>query len=175
MSDRIHPVGSIYMSVSDVSPATLFGGTWARIQDTFLLAAGNTYDAGDTGGAATVTLSTANMPSHSHGLNSHRHTIPKLSGTAASNGNHTHGINIQTTETEAGGYGLNNTGAFTNRVMIQSTIYQNTSSSGAHTHSVSTNASNTGNASGNTASAGSGTAHNNMPPYLAVYVWKRTA
>ena len=28
---------------------------------------------------------------------------------------------------------------------------------------------------GATSSVGSGTAFNNMPPYLAVYVWKRTA
>ena len=26
-----------------------------------------------------------------------------------------------------------------------------------------------------TSSTGGGTAHNNMPPYLAVYIWKRTA
>jgi hypothetical protein len=27
----------------------------------------------------------------------------------------------------------------------------------------------------NSGSTGSGTAHNNMPPYLAVYMWQRTA
>jgi hypothetical protein len=53
--DLIYPVGSIYMSVSDVSPASFFGGTWSRIQDRFLLAAGSTYSAGGTGGSATNT------------------------------------------------------------------------------------------------------------------------
>ena len=38
-----YPVGSIYMSVNSTSPATLFGGTWQRIQDRFLLCAGVTY------------------------------------------------------------------------------------------------------------------------------------
>lgn len=42
----IYPVGSIYMSVNDASPAALFGGTWERIQDKILLAAGEQYDAG---------------------------------------------------------------------------------------------------------------------------------
>ena len=51
--DDIYPVGSIYMSVNNTSPSTLFGGTWEQIKDTFLLSAGNTYTAGNTGGSAT--------------------------------------------------------------------------------------------------------------------------
>lgn len=54
--NQIYPVGSIYMSVNSTNPGTLFGGTWARIKDTFLLSAGDTYNAGDTGGSATVKL-----------------------------------------------------------------------------------------------------------------------
>lgn len=50
--DYIYPVGSIYISVNNTSPSTLFGGTWEQIKDTFLLAAGNTYTAGETGGEA---------------------------------------------------------------------------------------------------------------------------
>jgi len=61
-----HPVGSLYWREDDTDPATLFGGTWTRIKDKFILAAGDTYAAGGTGGAATVTLTTAQMPSHTH-------------------------------------------------------------------------------------------------------------
>lgn len=50
-----HPVGSIYQSTNLTSPATLFGGTWEQIKDMFLLSAGDTYFAGDTGGSATNT------------------------------------------------------------------------------------------------------------------------
>lgn len=56
--DKIYPIGSIYMSVNNVSPATFLGGTWEQIEDVFLLAAGSTYSAGSTGGNAT----------HSHAL-----------------------------------------------------------------------------------------------------------
>ena len=49
----IYPVGAIYMSTVNTSPATLFGGTWIQILDQFLLSAGNTYTAGTTGGSAT--------------------------------------------------------------------------------------------------------------------------
>ena len=48
----IYPVGSIYMSVNATSPASLFGGTWEQLKDRFLLAAGDTYAAGSTGGEA---------------------------------------------------------------------------------------------------------------------------
>lgn len=49
--DLIYPIGSIYMTTSMVSPAVLFGGTWERIKDRFILGAGDTYSNGTTGGS----------------------------------------------------------------------------------------------------------------------------
>ena len=62
----IYPVGSYYWSSSSTNPAALFGGTWAQVTDKFVLAAGSSYPAGSTGGAENVTLTTNQMPSHSH-------------------------------------------------------------------------------------------------------------
>ena len=59
--NSVYPIGSIYMSVNSADPGTLFGGTWERIKDRFLLSAGDTYAAGNTGGSAKATL-----PSHTH-------------------------------------------------------------------------------------------------------------
>ena len=135
--DSIYPVGSIYMSVDSTSPATRFGGTWVQIEDTFLLSAGTTYQAGDTGGSATVALQEANMPSHSHTVNLY---------------------NSQS------GYGV--------------TIPANTryaDENDGHTWTSSALSNSNANRAGYTDTKGSGTAHNNMPPYLVVYVWKRTA
>ena len=49
-----HPVGSLYWSMEATDPAALFGGTWERIKDQFVLAAGDTYKAGTSGGAASA-------------------------------------------------------------------------------------------------------------------------
>lgn len=68
--DWIHPVGSLYFSAVSTSPATLFGGTWTQIKDTFILAAGDIYTAGDTGGSETHILTIDEMPAHNH-LSSH--------------------------------------------------------------------------------------------------------
>lgn len=61
-----YPVGSIYMSVNDTEPSVLFGGTWEKIKDRFLLGSGDTYTNGNTGGEAQHTLTTDEMPKHMH-------------------------------------------------------------------------------------------------------------
>lgn len=57
-----HPVGSYYFSAEATDPSILFGGEWLRIKDRFILAAGDTYTAGDEGGEAEVALSQAQLP-----------------------------------------------------------------------------------------------------------------
>ena len=57
-----YPVGAYYISSEPTSPATLFGGTWVRVENRMIIAAGSSYTAGSTGGSATKTLSVANMP-----------------------------------------------------------------------------------------------------------------
>lgn len=54
------------MSLEPTDPATLFGGTWERIQGRFLLAASDEYEAGSSGGEATHKLTVSEMPSHGH-------------------------------------------------------------------------------------------------------------
>ena len=51
-----YPIGTILYFAENVSPAELYGGTWERIKDVFLMAAGDTYDVGSTGGEAEHTL-----------------------------------------------------------------------------------------------------------------------
>ena len=88
----VYPIGSIYLSSNNTNPGTLFGGTWVQIKDRFILTAGDSYSNGATGGAATVTLTVSNMPSHSHSftpsgnVSSHKHSFTP-SGTV---GSHTH-------------------------------------------------------------------------------------
>lgn len=121
---KVYPVGSIYMSLSSTDPKTLFGGTWERLKDRFLLAAGDRYSAGATGGEATHTLTKDEMPSHNH--------YAAVSGGTDSYGQNRTAISSFAIKTQ--GYS------------DSSTIF----------------------------ATGGGTAHNNMPPYLAVYMWKRT-
>lgn len=83
-----HPVGSLYWTSKNENPAVTFGGgTWKQITNRFVLAAGSTYKAEATGGAATVKLTTDNMPSHSHSFTP--------SGTITMNA-HSHGLNEHT-------------------------------------------------------------------------------
>ena len=65
--DMTYPIGSIIHSTREGNPSTYLGyGEWTQIKDVFLLAAGETYAAGNTGGEAKHTLTIDEMPSHSH-------------------------------------------------------------------------------------------------------------
>lgn len=61
VGNELYPVGSIYMSTENTSPASMFGGTWEQIKDKFLLSAGDTYSAGATGGEASHMLAQTEM------------------------------------------------------------------------------------------------------------------
>jgi hypothetical protein len=63
-----YPVGAIFLSTVSTNPSTLLGfGTWVAYgTGRMLISADATYTAGSTGGSATTTLITANLPAHSH-------------------------------------------------------------------------------------------------------------
>ncbi len=154
-SKTMYPVGSIYLSVNSTNPATLFGGTWVQLKDRFLLGAGSSYTNGSTGGAATVTLQSSQIPAHNH-----KATFG--SGKAASAGSHKHTIGADYDGAGGSGYATIHKATTGAQYMAGTT-----SSNGSHTHTV------TGSVS--VQNTGGGGAHNNMPPYLTVYMWKRTA
>lgn len=125
--DKLYPVGCIYQSTSSTSPAELFGGTWEQIKDRFILAAGDTYTAGSTGGEATHKLTDAEMPRHAHNI--------------AKGAKNTDGTGTKFEAYDA---------------------YQGESSIAEGYYWTAT-----------TLFAGNSKPHNNMPPYVAMYVWKR--
>ena len=126
---------------------------------------------------------------HTHGLNGHTHGVGSYS--AASNGAHTHNFNSPISHDWYGGGSVAHP-SFENYAG-KNNYYA--ASAGSHGHSISgTSGGNSGNttsttpgdtgaATGSTAnsiafnsgSIGSGAAIDNMPPYLAVYVWQRVA
>ncbi len=130
--DLIYPVGSIYYTNNaNFSPNVSFNGTWEQIKDKFLLAAGDTYIGGTSGGEATVTLQNTHLPILTG-------TLPHIAGDEASvSGICTHisGGNSYKEGTQSG-----------------------TSVTTKHQIKI-----------------GGGQAHNNMPPYIVVYVWKRVS
>lgn len=133
--DLIYPVGSLYMSVNDVSPDTLFGGTWEQIEDKFILASGSSYDAGSEGGAESYELSAK-----------HKHIAP-----------------VGSTDSRLGLVSVNGTVGGGSGKAFQTTPYD---SSGTLSANVTL---------GYTSDADITATIPTLPPYLAVYVWKRTA
>lgn len=150
----VYPVGSIYCSYGNTSPAVLFGfGTWTKIEGRFLLGANATYGLGSTGGAATVALTVAQLPAHSHGASSasagaHTHTV---SGTAASAGAHTH--NASSTSNGAHTHEVDGTAASAGAHSHSAS----SASAGAHTHTITVNSGGAHTHSASSASSGSHT------------------
>lgn len=149
----VYPVGSIYVNaVVATNPGTMLGfGTWVAFGSGRVMAG---YDAGqtefdtaeETGGSKTHTLTEAEMPAHNH------------SGTTSSAGNHAHTY-------QHWDAAIQNAVAASDdaRFIVQGLGNYATSTTGAHTHTMTTT------------TKGSGSAHNNLQPYITVYMWKRTA
>ena len=182
--ETVYPVGAVYMSVSSTSPASLFGGTWEQITEKFLLAAGSTHTAGSTGGAWTKTLtytgSTGATTLTVEQIPPHTHDIAEHSGTATANGSgHTHTYykpSFTPSDAGEGSQGLVSDGVNTGYLTgSESGIGVD---EGAHEHFVTVGET-------STEASGGGESHNHSvsvsissdvtPPYLAVYMWKRTA
>lgn len=138
LMSKIYPIGSIYISVVSTNPNTLFGfGTWEAFATGRTLvgidAAQTEFDTvEETGGSKTHTLTTGQMPTHSHAYSG----------------------NIMVGEQTSSGL---NTG-FEPGTAYQKVGLVSDSSPGA-----------------TVTSAGSGQSHNNLQPYVVVYMWKRTA
>jgi len=116
--DLMYPVGFIYFSVDKTNPGELIGGEWEQIKDTFLLASGDKYIGGATGGEEKHKLTIEEMPSHNHRIPNSGSLTPGWVG-----------------------------------------LYRNNASDD--------------DSSGFVRNVGGDQAHNNMPPYLVVYIWKR--
>ena len=148
---RTYPVGAIYISVSSTSPASLFGGTWERISGRFLIGAGaaeaNTTDYWGTLGASDVNCLAGEMG----GEATHTLTVNEMPS---------HGAHLYTSS-------IVGTGTATSKYL------GNMSSYGSVARGWITSASNEYYPAGQY--VGGGAKHNNMPPYLAVYMWKRIA
>ena len=159
--DKVYPIGAIYLSTVNTSPATLFGGEWERISDKFLLAGDIKWQPGSTGGYADAQLPT------------HKHTA---TGTSSSAGAHTHTINSSGAHTHSMSNIWSNGAGSQSAYMTTSKrvrTTRNTASAGAHTHTMSSSGAHTHPINVTVADAGDTATDKNLPPYLSVYVWKR--
>lgn len=181
-----------WASNDPTSPASFIGGTWERVEGEFIIGASSAYPVGTTGGSATHTQTTAEMPSHSHSgstgsAGSHSH-----SASTGSAGSHSHsgttgwaGAHSHDTEMEA--YSSGNSANFyappygnawnTKKISTDSagshTHSFSTNSTGAHSHSVSIGDAGAHTHTVSIGSTGSGQAMSILNPYYALYIWVR--
>ena len=185
--DLIYPIGSVYETKdSNFDPGSYWGGTWARIKGKVLVGVDESdtdfATVGQTGGSKSVTLTTAQMPSHTHtftgsaatsGTQSANHTH---SGTTGGAGGHSHNIAYD----KDGGSGTNRYTVHSGGVDGSQDATTTTDSVANHTHTFTTgnnsaNHTHSVTAKGSNSNTGGGGAHTNLQPYCTVYIWERTA
>lgn len=123
LTESIFSVGTVLTRYDHISPASLFGGTWERLQNTFLYGIPEDGTIGETGGESTHMLTVNELPSHRHSSKS----MPA--------------------DDLTGGYSIMRSDTFS--ALSDVVSY--------------------------TAYTGGGAAHNNMPPYVNVSIWRRVA
>lgn len=183
--DLFLPVGHlIWTSNANFNPNTQYPGTtWTQIKDRFILAAGDTYTNGSTGGDATVTLTVDQMPSHAHGgttgIENQNHTHSGITNEGGVDHDHTFSYSYSVTNVLDGGVQLSDFSTFTSdKTLYRKTETNNgatsTASAYLHTHGFTTEVESQNHVH-NISAQGGGQAHNNMPPYIVKYCWERTA
>lgn len=160
LTDILYPVGSIFMSTSSTNPGTwLTGTTWARYaMGRTIIGTSDNHPNQSTGGSETVTLQTAQMPNHNHTAMQHTHT-----GSTDIRGAHTHRI-----PHKLGVIGARD--AVGGSPNDGDTYYASTETSGDHSHNLTINATDI-----SIFATGGGQPHDNMMPFIATYIWVRTA
>lgn len=130
--NNVYPIGSIYTSVNNTNPSTLFGGTWERFGNGKVLVGVDENDTDfstveKTGGEKTHKLTKNEMPSHTHSISSSKYMV-----------------SIENSSNYAIPRGKVLLGTITDTYLTNS-------------------------------STGGSQAHNNLQPYITVYMWKRVA
>ena len=160
----IYPVGAIYISTTNVNPADLFGfGTWQRFGDGRTLVGVQTGDAEfgavqATGGARTHTMTEAEMPAHNHTQAEHTHNdhVGNIDQTwHASHMRGAGGVFSLGTHDLSGNRAAFETGSF-DRIRWNMNASHNTVTPTINNR-------------------GGGGAHNNLQPYITVFMWRRSA
>lgn len=152
--DRIQPVGSLYFSTNSTSPASLFGGTWERYaQGRVMVSASDTdtdFTVGKTGGSKT-----------------HRHTYGIVFGT-------NYGMTVLPDSRESPQMGLIDYDLTVgNRIRRQGIPPISTTS---HSFADPVYGSYGDNKQLDLrTNEGNTTRESSMEPYVAVYIWRRTA
>ena len=144
--DQIYPIGSIYISVNDTNPSTLFGNTWEAFGNGRVLVG---VDSSQT--EFNTVLKTGGHKE----LQSHNH-----SATISNAGSHQHTGNTlevqmkNTVNTRDCARNINSSYDYSGVTI--------TNAAGDHSHNITINNSGNGNAG-------------NLQPYICVYMWRRIA
>lgn len=172
--DLIHPIGSIYISINNTSPATLFPGTyWRRISGRYLIAAGapNANDDNSigsiTGGWNAIVGTKAGGDAHSHATQNHTLTISEIP-------QHYHGM-LDWWNTSYSGSGTRAAVAVNGDGSGSADVRNNRSRSDGVIQSASNMTVRTGTAIGQPHNHGATETGWNLPPYFAVNMWLRVA
>ena len=154
------PVNSLYLSLGNENPSTLWlGTTWAKQEGRFLLGSSSSYGLGTTGGASTVKLIGDNLPATKIQLDS----FSLSRGTMEINGD----LGVIDTSSD-----------FSGAFYTEGTKYGNGSASFANKPFYKFRASRSWTGTTNTVqpqtvNLGKGTPFSILPPYLVVNIWKR--
>ena len=185
--NKTYPVGSVYVSNKNVNPGTIFGGTWVAFGSGRTLVGVDGSDTNyntveKTGGSNSqnITLTTSNLPSHTHTVTAKGTVSSTFTGssvTTSEAGSHSHVVNYNM---GSGSINANGSRFAKSLVTGAETWKGSTDSGGSHTHTLTargTVSSTFTGSSATTSSVGNSTAFSvsHIQPYITVYMWKRTA